>query len=53
MHDAILVSILGKAYRALGLVRRTFCSTSAKVKLHTLLTLDLKHYIAPLYGDLT
>ena len=47
-HDAIL----GKAYRTLGLVRRTFCSTipiSAKVKLYTSLIRSQVLYCSPVW----
>ena len=47
-HDAIL----SKAYRTLGLVRKSFSSTiSTSNYVHH--SLDLKYYTAPLYGDLT
>ena len=47
-HDAIL----SKAYRTLGLVRRTFCSTipiSAKVKLYTSLIRSQVLYCSPVW----
>ena len=47
-HDAIL----GKAYRTLGLVRRTFCSTIpilAKVKLYTSLIRSQVLYCSPVW----